>query len=399
MKKSMKWTLSILSGLVLILGIFWMSLDKSVRYLILNPPPDINVLFWTQAQRDAGFQSLDVLPVISKNTINSDPKNIVQLPVGQPLALPSEIIEGYIADSRVAGLVVLHEGKVRLERYSLGLTQQKKWTSFSVAKSFTSTLIGAALKDGHINSLQDKVSDYVTSMKGSEYDNVTIEQLITMTSGIKWNEDYNDPNSDVSKFNFHEPEPGVNSIASYMRQLPRAYEAGTHWAYSTGETNLIGLLLQKAIDMPLADYLSDKIWSKIGVEHNASWILGPSGNEIGGCCIQATTRDFLRFGQFILKGAKVNNESIVPNNWIVNATQKKVSTNEDHGYGYQWWTSNDGSYQAKGIYGQGIFIDPSRDLVIAVNGNWPVALNQEFASKKAEFFKQVQLSIDKEKGR
>ncbi len=398
MKKSLKWTLVVTLGLAISLSAAWLSLDKSVRYLVLNPPTDLNVLFWSQAQRDAGFQSIDTLPIVPKNTIKANSSIPPTLKLGQSLMLNQTDIDQFMRDNRVAGLVVLHNGKIRLEQYALGFDQNKKWTSFSVAKSFTSTLIGAAIKDGYIKSLQDKVSDYIVSMKGSEYDNVTIEQLITMTSGVQWNEDYEDIQSDVSKFNFHTPEPGVDAIASYMRQLPRAYPAGTRWSYSTGETNLVGLLLQKAINKPLAEYLSDKIWSKIGVEQDASWVLGPSGNEIGGCCIQASTRDFATFGQFFLNGAKINGESIVPNDWIKKATSKQTATNETHGYGYQWWTSKDGSYQAKGIFGQGIFVDPTRNLVIAVNGNWPVAFSSKYASINDSFYRAVQISIDKEKG-
>src|SRR6185503_14663540 len=122
----------------------------------------------------------------------------------------------YLAGQRAAGLIVVHDGRVRLERYGLRFDANGRWTSFSVAKSMTST------RDGAIRSLDDKVSDYLPEMKGSAYDDVSIRQLLTMTSGVQWNEDYTDPNSDVAVFNKHKPEEGVDALVSYMRRLPRA---------------------------------------------------------------------------------------------------------------------------------------------------------------------------------
>jgi CubicO group peptidase (beta-lactamase class C family) len=137
--------------------------------------------------------------------------------------------------------------------------------------------------------MDDKVSDYLPEMKGSAYDDVSIRQLLTMTSGVKWNEDYGDPNSDVARFNKHQPEEGVDALVSYMRRLPREAPAGTRWNYSTGETNLVGVLLGRATEKPLSTYLSEKIWVPAGMEQQATWILNRSGNEISGCCIQAAT--------------------------------------------------------------------------------------------------------------
>ena len=133
-----------------------------------------------------------------------------------------------MSDQRTAGLVIIQGGKVRLEKYGLGFDAKGRWTSFSVAKSFTSTLVGAAIKDGFIKSIDDKVSDYISDLKGSVYDDVSIKQLLTMTSGVKWNEDYEDKNSDVARFNEHKAEPGVDVTVSYMRTLSREAPAGSN---------------------------------------------------------------------------------------------------------------------------------------------------------------------------
>ena len=204
----------------------WFSLDKETRGLLATLPTDRDVLFWSQPQRDAAFRALDRVPVLAKSRVVPAGATPSPLPTGVPLALPLDV-DAYMAQQRSAALVILQDGKLRLERYGLGFDRDGRWTSFSVAKSITSTLLGAAVRDGHIRSLDDKVSDYIQEMKGSAYDEVSIRQLLTMTSGVRWNEDYADPNSDVARFNNHKPEEGVDALVSYLRKLPRAAPAGT----------------------------------------------------------------------------------------------------------------------------------------------------------------------------
>jgi CubicO group peptidase (beta-lactamase class C family) len=309
------------------------------------------------------------------------------------LALPLDV-DAFMAGQRSAAVLVVHDGKLRLERYGLGFDACGRWTSFSVAKSITSTLVGAALKDGYIRSMDDKVSDYIPDMKGSAYDDVSIRQLLTMTSGVRWNEDYADPSSDVARFNNHQPEPGVDALVSYLRKLPRAAPPGTRWNYSTGETNLVGILVSQATGKPLASYLSEKIWQTAGMEQQATWILSRTGQEISGCCLQAATRDFARFGLFILEGAG----NVAPAGWLADATSKRADIGQPgRGYGYQWWTYDDGSFAAKGIFGQGIFIDPKRKLVIAANANWQGGASDPQAARGREaFYRAVQDAIDEE---
>lgn len=319
------------------------------------------------------------------------------LPPGPPLNLGLDV-DAYMQGQRSAALLVLHKGQVRLERYGLGFDAGGRWTSFSVAKSFTSTLVGAAVRDGHIKSMDDKVSDYIQEMKGSAYDDVSIRQLLTMTSGIRWNEDYSDPQSDVAQFNNHQPEEGMDAAVSYLRKLPRAAPAGTRWLYSTGETNLVGILVSRATGKPLSTYLSEKIWVPAGMEQQATWILSKTGQEISGCCIQAATRDFARFGQFILGGARANGQSIVADDWLPQATTARTGINmPGRGYGYQWWTYDDGSFAARGIFGQGIFIDPQRQLVIASNANWAGGARDPVAGAARDaFYTAVQKAVDAE---
>lgn len=374
-------------------GGWYATLDPETRGLIAALPTDRDVLMWRQDQRDAAFRAMDRLPVLAEAREIAPSATPLPLPAGKPLSVPG--IEQYMASQRSAGIVILQDGKVRLERYGLGFDASGRWTSFSVAKSFTSTLVGAAIQDGYIKSLDDKVSQYIPGLRGSAYDDVSVRQLLTMSSGVKWNEDYEDPNADVARFNNAKPEAGMDATVSYMRKLPRAHPPGAVWHYNTGETNLIGVLVSSATKKPLANYLQEKIWQPAGMEAPATWLLGQSGHEIAGCCIQAATRDYARFGLFVLGGGKAAGRQIVPADWFAEATTKQKDIGRPgKGYGFQWWTYDDGSVAAQGIFGQGIFIDPKRKLVIASNANWPRAsLGPEPEAREA-FYKQVQALID-----
>ena len=365
---------------------------------IAELPKDGNILFWNQAQRDIAFRNMEKL-VLARggmeirypiHTIAAGDK-VHPLPAGQPLKLDVDI-DAYMAHQRNAGLIIVQDGKIRFEKYALGFSPEERWTSFSVAKSFTSTLVGAAVKDGYIKSLDDTVTRYIPTLKGSAYDDVTVRQLLTMTSGVKWNEDYTDPKSDVALFNQQQVEPGVDITVSYMRKLPREAPAGSKWVYKTGETNLIGVLVSSATGKTLSDYLSEKVWKPYGMEGDAIWLLGLSGHEISGCCISARLRDYARFGQFILEGA----HGVLPDNWLSQATAKQADIGvPGRGYGFQWWTFDDGSFGAQGIFGQGIFIDPKRNLVIASNGDWPTATDARgVGAERYEFYKAVQRAVD-----
>ncbi len=395
-----KWILGLLAVLLVSGAMVWLLLPKDTRELLAHMPTDRNVLFWSVEQRDAAFRAMDALPVLAEARVIESGDTVYPLAKGEPLDLGLDL-DAYMKKQRTAAMVILLDGKVVTEQYGLGFGPEGKWTSFSVAKSLTSTMVGAAIKDGHIKSLDDKVTDYIDGLKGSAYDDVTVRQLLTMTSGVKWNEDYSDPNSDVAKFNEHKAEDGLDATVSYMRKLPREAPAGEKWVYKTGETNLIGVLVSEATGKPLAEYLSEKVWSQFGMEQDATWLLGSTGHEISGCCIQASTRDFARFGQFIMSGAIVGGESILPEGWMAEAGTRQADIGAPgKGYGFQWWTYDDGSYAAQGIFGQGIFIDPARKLVIASNSNWPTATDPEGVGAEREaFYKAVQAAVDRKAGK
>lgn len=333
-------------------------------------PADLAVLFWSDAQRAERFRAMEQWFAGHEVPAASTPR---PLPKGAPL---SEALQGDLValmrETNTAGIMILEDGAVRFEAYNLDLGPQDRWTSFSVAKSFTSTLLGAALQDGLIASLDDPVTKYIPGLAGSAYEGVTVEQLATMTSGVKWNEDYTDPNSDVAQMNRFVVEFGPEAIVAQMKALPREAEPGQKWVYKTGETNLIGVLVENAVGKPLAEYAKAKIVDPAGFEDGMFWMVDPRGGNIGGCCLSLRLADYARMGQFALEGGK----GVVPDGWFVEAGKAQVSFGPNapgFGYGYQWWAYPGGNYGAQGIFGQGITLVPEKGLVIAFVGNWSKA--------------------------
>jgi len=351
------------------------------------PPMGASILMWTPDQQKTGYKSMEKL---TAHKVVKRGAEVFPLPPGEPIDAKVKVkidgktltVDQYMAAYRTSGLLVIKDGKVVLERYGLDRTPQDRWTSFSVAKSVTSTLVGAAIKDGHIKSLDEPVTTYIPQLKGGGYDGVTVGQLITMTSGVRWNEDYTDLNSDVAKVGLSAGEPGVNPVVSYMRRLPRERPPGTRFHYSTGETDLVGILVSNATHKPLSAYLSEKIWAPFGMEQDAIWVEDVAGHERGGCCMSMTLRDYGRFGMFILGGGKAGGQDVLPQGWTAAATRAQVPVNPDDpkegGYGYFWWINPAGdAYEAIGIFGQAITTFPKENLVIAINSAWPAPDTRE----------------------
>lgn len=345
-----------------------------------------DVLFWTQPQRDAHFR--DMTGIFPSNSVRAGGR-LHGLPKGRPLVPvwpDGQTVATYMAAQHLAGLMVLQDGKVRLERYALGFGPAQRWTSFSVAKSFTSTLVGAALRDGSIRSLDDNIAAYIPALKASAYDGVSVRQLLTMTSGVAWNEDYADPGSDVARMYSATRVPGEPRLLTYMKRLPRASTPGSQWVYKTGETDLLGILVTRATGKTLAAYLSEKIWRPYGMRKDASWLKDAvDDTESGGSGLSATLDDYARMGQFILDGGRIDGKPVLADGWLADATRKHEDIGSPGmGYGYQWWTYDSGDFAGIGIFGQLLYVDPARRVVIVQLGAWPEASSPaRMAARKA----------------
>jgi CubicO group peptidase (beta-lactamase class C family) len=292
-------------------------------------------------------------------------------------------VADYLERQSVAGLLVIKDGAIVYERYRLGNDRDTRWISYSVAKSVVSMLVGAAIRDGYIASVDEKVSDYLPRLKGSAYDQATLRDILQMASGVAWDETYDDPQSDVN-------QAGWSTLAlyDYLDDKPRSGAPGTTFNYNTAETNLVGNLLRAAIGNNLSTYLEQKIWQPFGMESDASWNLSEAGGgEFGGCCINATLRDYGRLGLFALNNGRLSDGTpVLPKTWMADSTTPSKGAPY---YGYLWWLREGGAYQASGIFGQGIYIDPGNNMVIALHSARPDADRDEDWALQAALFEAI----------
>ncbi len=298
----------------------------------------------------------------------------------------------FMRRNQVAGLLVMRDGKILVERYAQGNTPDTRWTSFSIAKSISSTLIGAAVADGNIGSLNDDVSRYVPGLKGSAYEGVTVGQVLDMSSGVKWNETYRDPKSDRRQMFNAQLSNKPGSIVDVMAGLKRVHPAGSTFNYSTGESYLQAEILKGATGKSSSDYLSEKIWGPLGMQTPAFWQLeSTNGTEIASSGFSATLRDYARFGQFIVNDGVINGKRVLPQGWVASIADvspeshlypgKLYDGEYDLGYHKQWWIlpkgdkataeHGDGAFSAVGIFGQYLYINPAKKTVAVVWSTWP----------------------------
>jgi CubicO group peptidase (beta-lactamase class C family) len=279
----------------------------------------------------------------------------------------------YLADNRVAGLLILKDGKVVLEDYELGAGPDSRWISFSMAKSISSTLVGAALKQGLISSLDDPLTRYLPKLKGGAYEGVSIRNILQMASGVKWDETYTDPRSDRRKLLDIQLEEKPGGILDYMNGRSRVGPPGSIWNYSTGESFLVGALLEAATHKPLATYLSETLWSRLGMERDATWwVESPGGMGLAGSGLGATLRDYGRLGLLVQRDGFIGGEQVVPAGWFEEAGRPQMIGGKPVDYGYLWWPIpagdpiHRGAFEARGIFGQHVYINPREKVVIVV---------------------------------
>lgn len=280
----------------------------------------------------------------------------------------------YISRNRVAGLMILKNGNVCFEHYEFGNEPGTRWMSMSVAKSVSSALVGAAIHDGLIGSVEEPIQQYLPELKGSAYDGVSIRHILQMSSGVRWDDTHTDPSSERRKMLELQIAQQPGAIMRYMASLPRIAEPGTVFNYSTGETHIVGALVRAATGRWLADYLSDKIWSKCGMESDATWWLeSPEGLEVAGSGMSATLHDYARFGLFMMDDGLIDGRRVLAPGWVRESGAASEIGGKRVDYGYMWWSVpdaagslEDGAFSARGIFGQFIYINPREQVVIAV---------------------------------
>ena len=368
------------------------AVTQSMPEQMASMDPGDSILFWSDERRSAAFRDmeglfpgLEVAPATKTRDLPRAGENL-------PAALQAEI-RAYMAQTQAAGVMALKNGEVVFEDYGLGFGPTGRWTSFSVAKSFTSTLLGAAIEDGAVDSVDTPVTDIIPALAGTAYDGVSVGQIASMTSGVAWNEDYPDPDSDVAKMLAIAPVAGESQAVTYARTLTREAPAGEKWVYKTLETNLLGLIVEQATGRPLAAYAAEKIVEPAGFAGGLFWMQDLTGGNIGGCCLSLRLADYARMGQFALEGGK----GVVPEGWFAKAGSPLVDFGErapGFGYGYQWWTYPGDTYGAQGIFGQAITIVPEEKLVVAIVSNWPTATSSDHRADFRDLVGKIAEALD-----
>ena len=309
-------------------------------------------------------------------SINPKPlkRNIKSLPETFIYEGEEKNLEQYLDYFWSDGMLVLHNDEIVYENYWLGNNESKKHISWSVAKSLISALVGIAIEERLIDSVDDPVTKYLDDFKGTGYEDVSIKDILQMSTGVLFNEDYADYNSDINRFG--RAIATGTSMRDFSKTLTREREPGTYMHYVSINTQVLGFLLQKVTNKTISEYLYEKIWDPLGMEDSAYFILDDVNDELALGGLNATLRDYAKFGLLYLQKGRWDNDQIISEKWI----EDSHKTDGDHlipgvrstssnpwGYGYQWWVPGfpDTDFTASGVYNQYIYIDPISKIVIA----------------------------------
>lgn len=337
----------------------------------------ISTLF-TGTEQYENFHRMDEMFPVRTVTAAATP---YEFPDGDPITLPASFVykdkqvdtEAFLTETDTSALLVLKDGEVVFERYMLTGGRYEQWLSMSVAKSYVSALIGIAVEEGHIKSIEEAVTDYLPELAGSAYDGVRIKDVLQMSSGAAWNEDYSDPESDINRFGRIFALGG--SFNEFTKTLTRATEPGTVNHYNSSDTQVLGALLVRATGRTITDYMQEKIWTPIGAESEAFWLIDSDGMEMAFAGFNATARDYAKLGELFRNGGNWQGKQIVPADWArasvtPDAPHLQPGIAEDThlpvGYGYQWWVmdGDEGEYSGIGVYNQFVYVNPTDNVVI-----------------------------------
>ncbi|MGC1496833.1 MAG: serine hydrolase [Sulfitobacter sp.] len=370
MRRFGKWLGRILLALVLaivVIGVW--KREEITRLLAVNSLFSEDKIVYNFSHMDAAFLSV---PVPRGNGPTSE------LRYGPETELP-DAVNDWIKDRTVTALVVLKDGDIVYENYFQGTSADDRRIGWSMAKSYLSALVGILMKDGKIASLDDPVTKYAPSLMGSAYDGTTLRNVLQMSSGVRFDEDYLDFNSDINRMGRVLALGGkMDEFAAGLSE--RFAEPGKQWQYVSIDTHVVGMVVRGATGRNIADLLSEKVIAPMGLENAPYYLTDGVGTAFALGGLNMTTRDYARFGQMFAQGGMWNGQQIVPADWVATSTLPSAPTAHDQtGYGYQWWIpkgAQPGEYMARGIYGQYIYIDTARNVVIATN-----AVDRQFRAR------------------
>ena len=281
-------------------------------------------------------------------------------------------LDEYLQRNPTTGLLIARDETILFEHYQYGRTDRDRLLSQSMAKTVTSMLLGIAVSEGAIRSIDQPAADYVPELAASEYGKTPIRALLHMASGVAFTEVYDgaDDNAKLGRMRFGADNPGAAKVLAQFKN--REAPAGTRFHYASSETQVLGLVIANAVRMSLAEYLQSRIWQPMGVEADATWIVDTAGTEVASCCLNATLRDWARYGLLLAHDGAWNGRQIIPRQWVLDATSVEApylapgTATRTMGYGYQVWLRPGGRRQfvLLGVHGQVIFVDPVTHLVL-----------------------------------
>lgn len=303
--------------------------------------------------------------------------------------LDSVSLDKVLEDNKTVAFLIIKNDTIQYEKYFKGYNQESIIPSFSMAKSVTSILIGCAIDDGLIKSIDEPIIHYIPELEKNGFEKVTIKHLLQMTSSLKFSESYFNPFGEAASFYY-----GRN-LKREISKLKLKGKPGEKFEYVSGNTQLLGLVLERALKVKtITQYFQEKLWTPLEMEYNASWSIDKKneGTEKTFCCINARARDFAKIGRLYLNKGNWNGKQIVSQKWVEESTKVDTTEGSDEGYQYQWWLpSNNGDFMAEGILGQFIYVNPSENIVIVRMGknygriNWSdffIALSKYKPKKK-----------------
>lgn len=384
--------IGLLVGLVVLAGLAFMQRGKITRLLAVNS-------LFSQDHIVANFTAMDEL--FESVTLTTDPDNVNTLASGTPMVMPAGF-STWAADRSVTGVIVLQNGIIRHESYPLTAEGEdapatSRRISWSVAKSFLSVLMGILHEDGTIPDLDAPVTQYVPSLVGSAYDDASIRDVLQMSSGVTFDEDYLDFWSDINKMGrVLALGQSMDSFTEDLTDIDTM--AGTRWQYVSIDTHVVGMVIRGATGRSIPDLLSEKVIMPLGPSTPPYYLTDGYGVAfvLGG--LNLTTRDYALFGHMVANGGISFGKRIVSEAWIEESTTASAPTATGQiGYGYQWWVpvgATEGQFMARGIYGQYIYIDRPRGVVIALNAadrNFRVA---GVADSNVDMFRAISESLE-----
>lgn len=324
-------------------------------------------------------------------------------PVGPAMVLPSVFTfegqerstEEFLSSTDTAAVLVLVDGHIRHERYMLTGGPSVQWLSMSVGKSFVSALVGIAVEEGHISSIDDPISDYVPVNPGSAYDGVSIKDVLQMSSGARWNEDYADPDSDIVKL-LMATSGAEGGLDGFVAQMSRESSPRQVCRYNSGETQILGALVARATGRQLTGYFQEKLADPLGFETPGHWISDLQGTEMSYGGLNLSARDFARLGELYRLGGRWDGQQIISEDWIKASTTAEAAIHQpgmplvgghsfDLGYGYQWWlpAGTRGEFSAIGVYNQFVYVDPmSKTTIVKLSANRAYGTSTEEATNR-----------------